>query len=88
MREYHDEPGLEYHVVAHVHVLARQHDHGLPAGDPPADVLLVLPPVHLTGLQGEQAGRPPALVRVGHELVEDVVGASVLGQGALDCGLN
>ena len=55
--EYHDEPRLEDHVVAHVHVLARHHRHGLglPPGDAPAHVLLVLPPVHLPRLQRQQA---------------------------------
>ena len=53
--EYHDEPRLEDHVVAHVHVLARHHGDRLPPGDPPAHVLLVLPPVHLPRLQRQQA---------------------------------
>ena len=55
--EYHDEPRLEDHVVAHVHVLARHHRHGLglPPGDAPAHVLLVLPPVHLPRLQRQQS---------------------------------
>ena len=54
--EYHDEARLEDHVVAHVHVLARHHRHGLglPPGDAPAHVLLVLPPVHLPRLQRQQ----------------------------------
>ena len=55
VREYHDEPRLEDHVVAHVHVLARHDGDGLPAGDAPAHVLLVLPPVHLPRLQRQQS---------------------------------
>ena len=55
--EYHDEARLEDHVVAHVHVLARHHRHGLglPPGDAPAHVLLVLPPMHLPRLQRQQS---------------------------------
>ena len=41
--EYNDEPRLEDHVVAHVHVVARHHRDGLPPGDAPAHILLVLP---------------------------------------------
>ena len=58
--EDHDEPGLEYHVVRDVSVVAGHHHHRLFAWDPFADVLLVLPPVHLPGLQGLQAGWPSA----------------------------
>ena len=54
VREYHDEPRLEYHVVAHVHVLAGHDGDRLPPRDAPAHVLLVLPPVHLTRLQRQK----------------------------------
>lgn len=59
MCEDHDEPRLQDHVVRDVRVVAGHHHHRLLAGYPLADVLLVLPPVHLPRLQRLQPGRPP-----------------------------
>ena len=59
MCEDHDEARLQDHVVGDVRVVAGHHHHRLLAGYPLADVLLVLPPVHLPRLQRLQPGRPP-----------------------------
>ena len=66
MSEYHDEAWLEDHVVRDVCVVHGHDGHSLLAWYPPAHILLVLPPVHLPGLQGEQACRPLTLVSVLH----------------------
>ena len=64
--EYHNEPGLQYHVVRDVSIITGHHHHGLFPRYPLANILFVLPPVHLPGLQGLKAGGPPSLVCILH----------------------
>lgn len=61
-------------------VFTGHHHHGLLAGDALGHIVLVIPPVHLTGLQRGQALWPVPLVGVLDQLVDDGRGAAALHQ--------
>lgn len=84
MSEYHDESWLNDHVLGHVEIFASHHDDRLLAGDALADVVLVDAPVELACLECPEARRPAALVRVLHEVIDDVRRATAVDE----CPLN
>ena len=57
---------------------------GLFPWDPSTDVVLILPPTKLANLERGQAGRPSPLVRILHQILDDVRRASGFGERAFD----
>ena len=80
MSKYHDQAGLQYHVIRDVSVVTGHHYHCLLPLYPLTHVLFILSPVHLPGLQCLQSWWPSPLMCILHQFIDNVYWTSGLLQ--------